>query len=173
MNIPTVRTEDELVHSFTVKQGEVIKAPEFRNLLYKDREDLDPMAGFWVNPRLGTRSWDQMITSTFLENPGLINKKIRRGYMRDMQDYKLSIDAEREFVVIHTFRNCDYPKEQIFEEKPSNYPLTVIAKMLSPDGEWDSFGIEIWFNMESREAKNIVPAVISCGFMSVTYKRVL
>lgn len=159
---------------YTVKPGDVIRSPDFENLLYKDLVDHDPMCGFLVNPYKYIKSWNNL-ASAILENPGKM-KRANAVPLKENRfiDYKIKIDPTREFVVIHVYRNTEFPKEQISaDEIGGRYPLGVLAKMLAPDGEYDPDGILIHFNMESHRAKHAVPEVIHTGWMKIDFKRII
>lgn len=178
-NVPLKGEPDqERIIKHTVSVGDIIKSPLFANLLFKDIIDLDAFCGFEVNPMIITKDWDNS-KSIALENMGFMQKKIVLDRDKDKnrvkghwQPIKISIDADREFVVLYTFRNTKYQKEYTDEDDRSgHYPLGVIMKMLKPDGEWDDFGMEVWFNMESSIAKHSVQEVESTGFMAFNKTR--
>jgi hypothetical protein len=165
---------DEIrIFTASVQVGDIIKSPSFKNLLYKDMVDQDPMCGLFVNPYKEYRSWDNSV-GFMIEDPGKMKRAnaVPHGAGQYIS-FRMEIDETREFVVIRKFPNCDYPKEQVSENDiTGRYPTTVIAKMLAPDGEYDEFGIEITFNMDTTVAKHAVNSVEKVGFMGIDYKRI-
>jgi hypothetical protein len=109
-----------------------------------------------------------------IENQGRIKRTgavVRDGSQHI--SYRMKIDPEREFVVLRVYPNNNYIKEQLSEDDmKGEYPLTVDAKMLGPDGEYDEFGLEITFNMRSTTVEHLVNSVENTGFMHIIYKRI-
>jgi hypothetical protein len=166
-------TEDYVVYIRTVRVGCIIKSPEFDNLLYRDIINQDPMLGFFVNPLVRVRDWDNTTKVVMLESAGRIKRSgVGPREANNYVNLKKTGDHDAEFVVIYTQRNTDCIPELLKDnEVIGTHPLMVVAKQLSPDGNYDPDGIEITFHMESQIAKHLVPEVISCGFMNVTFKR--
>lgn len=165
----------EEIRTFTreVNIGDVIKSLAFENLLYKDIMEQDPMCGFYVNPYSESRSWDNQV-GFIIEDPGRMKRADAKPRSAgQFINYREKIDPNREFIVMYKFLNCNFPKEQLEEnEFTGTYPTTVIARMLAPDGSYDSFGIDITFNMNSTVVKNCVPVVEKVGFMHINYQRI-
>lgn len=165
-------TEDLETWVSRVRIGDIIKSPDFENLIFRDIIDQDGFLGFYVNPRKHSESWDN-IRTTMLETAGRIKRSfVGVGKADNYINLKHTIDHSKEFVVIYVRRDTDAIKEDFFDKGEEVYPLKVIAKMLAPDGEYDENGIEIFFRMQSTIAKHAVREVINTGFMQITYKRI-
>lgn len=166
-----MENEDILTYYRTVKVGDIIKSEQFENLLFRDILNQDAFLGFYVNPRKFGKTWDNLNVS-MLESAGKIKRTaVAIGQPGNYINLKSTIDHRKEFVVIYTKRDTDCIPEPD-EDGNDRYPLQVVAKMLTPDGDYDPDGIEITFHMESEIAKHLVPEVINCGFMHVTYNRI-
>lgn len=156
-----------------VSIGDIIKSDVFENLLYKDMFEQNPTSGFYVNPYIEFKSWNN-IAGRMIETDGRIKKancppRSANQYI----DYKQKIDPESEFVVIMKFLNAELRKEQHSEDNLSGtFPTTIIAKMLDPDGNFDEYGIEITFNMNTTNAKHAVNTVELVGVMKIQYNRI-
>jgi hypothetical protein len=164
---------DEVTFLHSVRIGDIIQSPEFENLIYRDIMDQEPFCGFYVNP-LKTSTNCFNIRVAVLETAGRMKRSSAGpGAANKYINLKYTADHKREFVVIYTQRNTDYVKEHLTaNDAAGEFPLQVIAKMLTPDGEYDENGIEITFHMESELAKHCVPEVIHAGYMQFTRKRI-
>lgn len=163
--------EDIETWASTVRVGDVIKSPDFENLLFRDIIDQDGFLGFYVNPRKHSDQWNGMRT-TMLESAGRIKRSsMGVGKADNYINLKYKGDHSKEFVVIYTCRDTDCIKEEFFDGK-EEYPLLVIAKMLTPEGDYDENGAEVWFHMQTNMAKHGIREVINTGFMQVTFKRI-
>lgn len=163
--------KDILTYQYTVKVGDIIKSDQFENLLFKDILNQDAFCGFYVNPRKFGRTWDNKQMS-MLESAGKIKRStLEIGAPGNYVNLKSVIDHRKEFVVIYIERDTNCIQE-LDQKGNDRYPLKIIAKMLTPDGEFDPNGIEITFRMETEIAKYAVCEVINCGFMHVTYNRI-
>lgn len=164
---------DEITFLRSVRIGDIIQSPDFEQLIFRDIMDQEPFHGFFVNP-LKTSTNCFNVRVAMLETAGRMKRSSAGvGAANKYISLKYTADHKREFVVIYTQRNTDYIKEHLTaDDTVGVYPLQVIAKMLTPDGEYDENGIEITFHMESQLAKHCVPEVIHAGYMQFIYKRI-
>ena len=157
---------------YNVFPGDIISSPEFKNLLFKDIKDLSPFCGFYVNPTVGIPGEDG-IQQFGLENFGMTQgSTIGNTRIRKTWNYRHTIDPDSKFVVLHTFLNCQLNKS-MYEGFDSEYPLTVLAKMIhqteSGSFMYDPLGIVIEFNMYSQRNLHEVNCVNLHGQLNILF----
>lgn len=164
-------TDNEILFTTVVKEGDIIKSLHFENLLYRDIFELDPLLGFWVNP-WHTYYNNENMRTVFIENPGIL--KINKAGKKKSISFKLHLNNDNAFVVVFTERFVETNREYSDEDDvEGHFPLLVKARQLDPESQWDPHGILISFYMQSTLLKNVVPEVQLESTMIIEYRNFL
>lgn len=164
-------TDNEILFTTEVKEGDIISSPHFCNLLYRDVLELDPLLGFYVNP-LKVHYTNTNMRTIVVEDIGLLTR--RKAGKKTVTSFKFPLSDNVSFVVIYTESYMDTYKEYDTEEdRTGHYPLTVKARMLSPSKQWDPYGLTITFYMRSRVMKHCLEEVRLESSMIIEYKNFL
>lgn len=163
--------EDSIMFATEVNVGDIVSSSHFKNLLYRDLGLMDPLEGFYVNPRIVSRNTSN-ITFTTLESIPIIARKT--GGKKHNVSFHFELPGEPRFVVVYTEGDCNHVREyDSTEDRIGHYPLVVKARLLGPMDLWDPNGIVITFYMRSAVVRHCVPEVELRGFMAITYNTVV